>query len=419
VKLSDLQCRKATAVDAAKKLADGGGLYLHVYPNGKKLWRLSYRYGGKQRALPLGPYPHISLLEARKKREAAKDLLREGKDPTAERQANEAAEERRQSSTFAAFADLYLQRLEMAGRAEATIKKSRWIVEGLAKELRDQQVADIRPRDVLAVLRVIEAKGNLETARRMKGVLSCVFRLAMIEDNLVADPTSALRGAILPPKIEHHAAITEPKEFGALLRVIDGYTGHKTIKIALQLLSLTFPRPGELRQAEWPEIDITSAVWIIPAERTKMRREHRIPLARQAVTLFEELSQITGKSTRCFPSIRSLNNPLSDGALNAALRAMGIDGNTHVSHGFRSSASSILNEHSPFEHDVIERALAHDEPDKVRRAYNRAGYWEERVRMMQWWADYLDKLRMSITPAGSAYEGVQADLFGQQSGFDG
>lgn len=171
MKLSDLQCRKAVATERAKKLADGGGLYLHVYPNGSKLWRLSYRYGGRQRELPIGPYPHISLLDARKKREAAKDLIREGQDPAAERRSNEAAEERRRATTFAAFADLYLERLTMAGRAEATIKKSRWIVEDLAKELRDQQIEDIRPRDVLKVLRVVEAKGNLETARRMKGAL--------------------------------------------------------------------------------------------------------------------------------------------------------------------------------------------------------------------------------------------------------
>lgn len=383
MKLSDLQCRKATATSAARKLADGGGLYLQVYPNGNKLWRLSYRWGGRQRVLPLGPYPHISLLDARKKREAAKDLIREGKDPAAERQANEAAEERRRQSTFAAFADLYLERLKMAGRAEATLKKSRWIVEDLAKELRDQQVEDIRPRDVLRVLRTIEAKGNLETARRMKGVLSAVFRLAMIEDTLVADPTSALRGAILPPQTKHQSAIIEAKPFGDLLRVVDGYTGHKTIKLALQLLALTFPRPGELRCAEWTEVDFAKAIWTIPAERTKMRREHRIPLSRQAAVLFEELREITGRGVRCFPSIRSYNNPLSDGALNAALRALGVDGSVHVAHGFRSSASSLLNEHSPFEHDVIERALAHDDPDKIRRAYNRAEYWEERVRMMQ------------------------------------
>jgi integrase len=412
MKLSDLKCRKAKAGGNAIKLADGGGLYLHIYPNGKKLWRLAYRYGGKQRMLAFGPYPRVTLLDARKQRDAAKDLIREGKDPTSERRANQQAEETREANTFAAYADVYLDRLTMAGRAEATLKKSRWIVEDLAKELRDQQIADIRPRDVLRVLRVVEAKGNLETARRMKGVLSAVFRLAVIEDALMADPTAVLRGAILPPQTKHQAAITEPKEFGALLRVIDGYGGHKTIKIALQLLALTFPRPGELRQAEWPEVDIANTLWIIPPERTKMRREHRIPLSRQAVRCFEELKAITGRQKRCFPSIRSLNNPLSDGALNAALRALGVDGDTHVAHGFRSSASSILNEHSPFEHDVIERALAHDEPDKVRRAYNRAAYWDERVRMMQWWADYLDELKVKgCVDMRAASEPQQIDLF--------
>ena len=343
--------------------------------------------------MPFGPYPHITLLDARKRREAARDALREGKDPMAERRANEAIAEALHETTFAAFADLYLERLKMAGRSEPTIKKAKWIVEDLAKDLRAHQVADIKPRDVLKVLRVVEAKGNRETARRMRGVLSAVFRLAVIEDAAVADPSAPLRGALLPPQTKHNSAVIEPQAFGALMRVVDGYDGHRTIKIALQLLALTFPRPGELRYAEWPEVNIEGRLWIIPAPRTKMRREHRIPLSRQTVEKFEQLKEITGGGTRCFPSLRSLDKPLSDGALNAALRAMGVDGSVHVAHGFRSSASSILNEHSTFSPEVIERALAHGEPDKIRRAYNRAQYWDERVRMMQWWADYLDKLK--------------------------
>ncbi len=412
MKLSDLKCRKAVATERPIKLADGGGLYLHVYPNGRKLWRLAYRWGGKQRIMPFGPYPHITLLEARKKREAAKDELREGIDPMAARRAEDAAQEALDETTFAAFAGRYLERLKMAGRSEPTIKKAKWIVEDLAKDLRPQQVADIKPRDVLKVLRVIEAKGNRETARRMRGILSAVFRLAVIEDVIDADPSAPLKGALLPPETRHNSAVTEPEAFGGLLRAIDGYDGHKTIKIALQLLALTFPRPGELRQAEWPEVDIPGKLWIIPAPRTKMRREHRIPLSRQAAELFEALKEITGGGTRCFPSIRSLDNPLSDGALNAALRAMGIDGAVHVAHGFRSSASSLLNEHSAFSPEVIERALAHGEPDKVRRAYNRAQYWDERVRMMQWWADYLDRLKAKgVRSIPTKADDVQAELF--------
>ncbi|MES1200043.1 MAG: integrase arm-type DNA-binding domain-containing protein [Pseudomonadota bacterium] len=412
MKLSDLKCRKASAPDHPIKLADGGGLYLHIYPNGKKLWRLAYRQGGKQRIMPFGPYPHITLLDARKKRDGVKDELREGKDPMAARRAEAAAQEAREGTTFAAFASLYLERLKMAGRSEPTIKKARWIVEDLAQELRPRQICDIKPRDVLSVLRVIEAKGNRETARRMRGILSAVFRLAVIEQVIEADPSAPLKGALLPPETRHNSAVTEPQAFGGLLRAIDGYDGHRTIKLALQILALTFPRPGELRQAEWPEVDIKGKLWIIPAPRTKMRREHRIPLSRQAIALFEQLHEITGSGTRCFPSIRSLEQPLSDGALNAALRAMGIDGDTHVAHGFRSSASSLLNEHSAFSPEVIERALAHGEPDKVRRAYNRAQYWDERVRMMQWWADYLDRLKargakVALSDAASG----QPDLF--------
>lgn len=394
MKLSDLKCRKAKAEDKLIKLSDGDGLFLHVYPNGKKLWRMSYRHAGKQRDMPFGPYPLVSLLEAREKRYAARRLLLEGKDPAAEKRAEETAAAQLAETTFAAYADIYLDRLAKAGRSEPTLKKSRWIVEMLAKDLRQQQLADITPRDVLRALRVVEAKGNRETARRMRGVLSAVFRLAVIEDVIQVDPSAPLRGALLPPQTRHQSAVTKPEAFGTLLRAIDGYEGHRTIKIALQLLALTFPRPGELRLAQWTEVDPTARVWIIPAERTKMRREHRIPLSLQAAEKFEALKEMTGGGALCFPSLRTLNKPLSDGALNAALRAMGIDGATHVSHGFRSSASSLLNEHSTFSPEAIERALAHGDPDKVRRAYNRAQYWDERVSMMQWWADYLDRLKL-------------------------
>lgn len=400
MKLSDLACRKAKAQERLVKLSDGDGLFLHVYPNGRKLWRLAYRFGGKQRDLAFGPYPEVSLLEAREKRYAARRKLRDGKDPAAEERLEEQTAARLKETTFAAFADLYLDRLGRAGRSAPTLKKARWIVEDLAADLRSTQIADITPRDVLRVLRIVEAKGNRETARRMRGVLSAVFRLAVIEQVAEADPSAPLKGALLPPQTKHRAAATQPDAFGALLRMIDGYDRQTTVKVALQLLALTFPRPGELRFAEWSEVDLASSLWIIPAPRTKLRREHRIPLSRQAVQTFSELHTVTGRGRLCFPSLRSLDKPLSDGALNAALRAMGVDGQTHVAHGFRSSASSLLNEHSTFSPDVIERALAHGDPDPARRAYNRAQYWDERVRMMQWWADYCDHLK--------AYKGKRA-----------
>lgn len=411
MKLSVLKCRKATATDRLIKLSDGDGLFLHVYPNGRRHWRFSYRFGGKQRDLAIGPYPEVSLLEAREKRYAARRLLRDGRDPGAIRKLEEATVARLQETTFEAFADLYLERLEKAGRSAATLKKSRWIVEDLAADLRPMQVADITPRDVLKALRAVEAKGNRETARRMRGVLSCVFRLAVIEQAAETDPSVPLKGALLPPVTRHHAAVTTPDAYGALLHVIDGYDGHITIKLALQLLALTFPRPGELRLAEWTEVDIQERLWTIPAHRTKLRREHRIPLSDQAAEKFAALKVVTGRGRLCLPSIRALDKPLSDGALNAALRALGIDGNTHVAHGFRSSASSLLNEYSGFSADVIERALAHGEPDPIRRAYNRSQYWSERVRMMQWWADYLDEIRkpMTASPAG-APRAAQSEL---------
>lgn len=409
VKLSDLKCKNAKAEGRAVKLSDGDGLFLHVYPNGRKLWRLSYRHGGRQRDMTFGPYPLVSLVGARDKRYAARKLLLEGKDPGAAKRAAQSVAAPPDEASFAAFADLYLDRLAKSGRAAATIKKARWIVEDLAKDLRSRQIADIGPRDVLRVLRSVETKGNRETARRMRGVLSAVFRLAVIEDVIQTDPAAPLKGALLPPMVRHQPAVTEYLTYGALLRAIDGYDGHRTIRIALQLLALTFPRPGELRFAEWKAVDLDEGLWTIPASRTKMRREHRIPLSIQAKARFQELREITGEGALCLPSLRSLDKPLSDGALNAALRAMGVDGDTHVAHGFRSSASSLLNEHSPYSSEAIERALAHGEPDRVRRAYNRAQYWDERVRMMQWWADYLDRLkRWRDTPIAQA---IQPDLF--------
>ena len=387
MKLSDLKCRKATAP-----------LYLHVYPNGKKLWRFTYRFAGKQKDLPFGPYPEVSLLEAREKRYEARKVLRDGRDPGAVKRIEEETAARLKETTFEAFAALYLDRQARAGRSAPTLKKAKWIVEDLAAELRPMQIADITPRDVLRVLRAVEAKGNRETARRMRGILSAVFRLAVIEQAALTDPSAPLKGALLPPNRKNHAAVVDPKAFGSLLRVIDGYDGSRVVRLALQILALTFPRPGELRFAEWSEVDFSAKVWTIPASRTKMRREHRIPLSRQAMKHFEDLAGMTGRGRLCFPSIRSADKPLSDGALNAALRALGIDGETHVAHGFRSSASSLLNEVSSFSPDTIERALAHGDPDPIRRAYNRAQYWDDRVRMMQWWADYLDDLKTPPSP---------------------
>lgn len=411
MKLSDLKCRKAGAKAKLYKLADGDGLFLHVYPNGRKNWRFSYRFGGKQRDQGFGPYPEVSLLEAREKRHEARKLLRDGRDPGATKRQEEATSARLKETTFAAFADLYLTRLAQAGRSGPTLKKSRWIVEDLAAELRPSQVADITSRDVLRVLRTVEAKGNRETARRMRGVLSAVFRLAVIEQATTTDPTQPLRGALLPPATKHHAAVIEPIAYGALLRSIDGYTGQRMIKIALQILALTFPRPGELRCAEWAEVDLPSRVWTIPASRTKMRREHQVPLSTQALDRFAALRSITGNGRLCLPSLRALDKPISDGALNAALRALGVDGETHVAHGFRSSASTLLNERSDFSSDAIERALAHRDPDTVRRAYNRGQHWEERVRMMQWWADYLDQLRSSaVVRSGGEPREAQTEL---------
>jgi integrase len=402
--LKEGDCRSAKPGSKHRKLSDAGGLYLWVSTSGRKAWRLAYRYGGAQHVLNIGDYPDKSLADARLARELAKQALRRGENP-ALLNVRSAILAPTPADAFGRFADLYIERQLKKGRAESTLKKTKWVlgykddpgdpdyVEGLCKKLRPLAIASIKTPDLVAELDAVQGRGHLETARRMKNLLESTFHLAIQRGALPseADPTRALKGAVDTPQARNRAAVIQPREFGRLLMVIDGYTGHPTIKIALQLLALTFPRPGELRLARWNEVSFKERVWSIPASRTKMRKPHHIPLAPQALELFEQLRDITGEGELCFPSIRSRGKPLSDGALNAALRAMGVDGDTHVAHGFRASASSLLNERSPFRSDVIERALAHGKADKVEATYNRAEHWNERVKLAAWWADYCDK----------------------------
>ena len=254
-------------------------------------------------------------------------------------------------------------------------------------------VLEITPLEVLAELRKVEAKGLHETAKRMRSAYGEVFRYAVMTAKATQDPTSALRGALTIPIVKHRAAITDPKELGALLRAIDGFSGQPTTIAALKLMALLFPRPGELRLAEWPEFDLSSAVWAIPASRTKMRREHRVPLSRQAIQVLENLFPFTEHSALVFPGLQSATKPISENTMNLALRRLGYTKDEATSHGFRATASSLLNESGKWSADVIERALGHQDADAVRRAYARSEYWKERVEMNQWWADYLDALR--------------------------
>ena len=389
--LTDAQCRIKSA-GKRKKLSDGGGLQLWVQPNGSRLWRFAYRYAGKQKVLALGTYPDLSLKEVRLLREQARALLRDGTDPfEARRQAKILGAG--PANSFQGIAEEYIAKKAREGRAPSTISKLTWLL-GLAyPALGQKDVRNIRPIDVLPVLRAVELRGRIESARRLREVIGCVFRYAMATARAEVDPTVALRGALTEYKPKPRAAIVEPKAFGALLRTIDSFDGQPTTAAALKLMALLFPRPGEMRAAEWAEFDLAGAVWTIPAERTKMRRAHRAPLSKQALTILKALQPITGAGRLAFPSVRTTAKPLSESTLNAALRRLGYSRDEATSHGFRATASTLLNESGKWNADAIERQLAHVEGNSVRRAYARGEHWDERVLMMQWWADYLDTLK--------------------------
>ncbi|MDT7816276.1 MAG: hypothetical protein QOJ42_6192 [Acidobacteriaceae bacterium] len=391
---SDVAFRTAKPREKPFKLSDGGGLYLLVQPNAAKLWRLAYRFDGRQKLLALGSYPATSLSEARSKRDEAKKLLAQGSDPSLERKAERRAARLSRRNTFAIVANELFDKWRAEGDAPATLKKKKWLL-GFAKaELGNRPIAEIKAPELLEALRKIEKRGCYETAGRVRSTAGAVFRYAIATGRAERDPSADLRGALITPTVTHRATIVEPEQIGALLRALDGFEGQPTTRIALQLAPLLFARPGELRTAEWTEFNVPEAVWRIPARKMKMRREHRVPLARQALSLLAELNEITGDSKFLFPSVRSWHRPMSDNTLNAALRRLGYDKTEMTTHGFRAMASTRLNETGRWNADAIERQLAHQEADKVRGAYTHpAEYWSERVRMMSAWADYLDELR--------------------------
>lgn len=397
--LTDVQIRQAKPRERPYKLSDSGGLYVQIAPAGGKLWRLKYRFLTKEKVLSLGPYPIVSLADAREGRDKAKKLLIAGIDPSeAKRQGKEEALEAA-AQTFGSIAEEFLKRLESEGRAKSTVVKSRWLLLDLAVALKERPIRQITPSEALTILRKIEAKGNRESAIRCRSAMSRVFRYAITTSRATEDPTAALAGALLAPQVKHHSAITAPKAVGAMMVAIDALEGSEVVKAALKLLALCFPRPGELRYAEWADIALDKAVWYIPAHRAKMRRTHEIPLSTQALTVFKELQDISGNRKLVFPGIRNAARPLSENTLNVALRRLGYTADEMTSHGFRSTASTLLNESGLWNPDAIERALAHRDSNSVRKAYARSEYWEERVRMAQWWADHLDLLRTGSEPS--------------------
>jgi integrase len=391
--LSDAVIRAAKPSRKQFKLYDEAGLFLIVKPSGGKLWRLKYRHLGKELALSLGRYPAVGLKEARVGRDQARKLIASGKNPSFERKRAAVAASVGAANTLSAIAEELIAKREREGLKAITTGKARWMLSLLAPELGKRPIADIEPFELLAVLKKIEASGRLETAKRLLAFAGRVYRYAVATARAKRNVAADLQGALVAPKAKNHAAIVEPRAVGALLRAIDGFEGQPVTTWALRLAPHVFVRPGELRQAEWSEIDLDAAVWRIPAHRMKMKREHVVPLSRQAVAILTEARGLTGNGLFVFPGQRTPKRPMSENTLNAALRRLGYSTDEMTSHGFRSTASTLLNESGKWNADAIERALAHGDSDAVRGAYHRGAHWAERVRMAQWWSDYLDGLR--------------------------
>jgi integrase len=391
-KLTHPALRGAKPHEKPYKLGDGGGLYLLVNPNGALWWRLKYQFEGREKLLSLGVYPRVSLQQARAIRDEARKAIANGIDPSAKRQ----AEKFSTANTFEAVGREWLSLLENK-LAPATYAKAAWTLETLVYPyIGSRPIAKLSATDVLKVLKRIEDRGFHETAHRARQRCSQVFRYAVQTERALHDVTADLRGALAPVLSEHHAAITEPARIGELLRAIDGYTGHFVTAFALKLAPLLFVRPGELRHAEWAEFDSEGHEphWRIPAEKMKMGEQHIVPLSKQALALLRDLRLRTGNGPYVFPSILSRSRPMSDNTVNAALRRLGYTRDEMTGHGFRTLASTCLNEQG-YHPDLIELQLAHAERNQVRAAYNKAQRLPERRKMMQAWADYLDGLRAS------------------------
>lgn len=394
--LTDAAVRNAKPSAKAVRLFDAKGLYLEISPSGGKWWRVKYRHAGKEKRLALGVYPEINLRAARDKRDAARELLNRGIDPAERRKIEKVLRIEMAANSLEAVAREWFAKRSPGWAVSHSSKVLRRLELDVLPWIGGRPVAEIEPPEILATLRRVEGRGALETAHRALQTVSQVFRYAVATGRAKSDPTRDLRGALPPANVRHHPTITEPKAIGALLRMIDGYAGAPVTKAALRLAPLTFVRPGELRRAEWSEFDLDGAEWRIPAERMKMRAPHVVPLSSQAVAVLRDLEPLTGGGHYVFPGARTNRRPMSENTVNAALRNLGYTKEQMTGHGFRSMASTLLNEQG-WHRDAIERQLAHAERDEIRAAYNYAEHLPERRKMMQAWADYLQRLQAGAT----------------------
>ena len=357
--LSVVSIKAAKAREKPYKITDGDGLFLYVTPSGGRYWRMNYRHLGKQKPLAFGVWPDTGLADAREKRDAARKLLARGEDPGENIRLKRIAASIAASNSFKAVSDEWLAKKEREGSADATMKKSRWVLDFINQSIGNRPISSISAQELLIPLRKMESKGKYETARRLRSTCSQIFRYAIATARAERDVAADLRGALIAPKPVHRAAITAPKEVGGLLRAIDSFEGHANTKAALQLLPHVFVRPGELRFAEWRDFDLDEAIWTIPAHKTKMRRQHRVPLSRQVVAIIGSIEHDANFSSHLFTSLRSASKPMSENTVNAALRRMGYAQDEMTGHGFRAMAATLLNEMGLWNSDAIERQLAH------------------------------------------------------------
>ncbi len=389
--LTDVKIRKAKAKDRQYKLYDERGLYVLVKKSGK-YFRLDYRFTGKRKTMALGVYPDVSLSGARHARDEARKRLAQGVDPMQYKHELNALKKELSANTFENIAREWFQKQESVWSHEHSKRVIRRLERDIFPIIGNRPVKLISAPELLDALRKIERRGAVYSAHTAKQTCGQVFRYAIATGRAERDPSGDLKGALSPVKTTNMAAVTDPKRVGALLRAIDGYEGHIVTICALKLAPLVFVRPGELRHAEWSEIDLDNAEWKIPAEKMKMKAPHIVPLSRQAIDILKQIKPITGDGRYVYPSLRSTAKPISNNTVNAALRRMGYTKDQMTGHGFRGMASTLLHEQG-WSSDVIERQLAHTERNKVRGAYNHAEHLPERRKMMQSWADFLDGLR--------------------------
>ena len=400
--LTDIAVRKAAPADKQYRLGDSAGTYLEVQPSGAKYWRLRYRFDQKQKTLALGVYPAVGLKDAREARDAARALLGKGVDPGAARAATKSSRGTAAANSFESIAREWHRKFSADLSESHAARNLRRLEAHVFPYFGRIPIADVDAPTILDALQRVEARGNLETAHRLRSIIGQAFRYAIATGRATRDPSADLRGAIPPKPVRHYAAIIDPEQLGLTLRTIHGYTGNPVVEAALKLSPYLFQRPGEQRLAEWSEFDLDGATWEIPPSRMKRTKEgkangagHVVPLARQVVDILRDLHRLTGTGRHAFPSVRGDARPISDGTLSAALRLMGFDAQTITPHGWRATARTLSVEALGFPAEVVEMQLAHCVRDSLGRAYNRTQWLEKRRGLMQAWADYLDHLRES------------------------